>query len=85
MAKLKDEGLLSEIREELDSGNLGDMRQDRHGSPWWQGRMEKAVDLPSGQPGKWWSTQQENASHQHKTHQVLGNCVHACLVMLDSL
>ena len=83
MAKLKDEGC---CRKELDRGNSGDMRQDRHGSPRLQGRMEQAVDLPSGQLGKWRSTRQEkSASHQHETHQVLGNCVRACLVMLDSL
>lgn len=85
-AKLEDKGLLSEIREELDSGTSGYMRQDKHGSPWWRGSMEKVVDPPSGQLGKWQSTQQDNsASHQHETHQALGNCVCACLVMLDSL
>ena len=48
--------------------------------------MEKVVDPPSGQLGKWQSTQQDDsASHQHEMHQALGNCVCACLVMLDSL
>lgn len=46
-AKLEDKGLLSEIKEELDSGTSGYMRQDKHGSPWWRGSMEEVVDPPS--------------------------------------